>query len=509
MRRALLSLCLAASLFGAAPKKPKLVVAIVIDQFRYDYVARFRGEYTAGFNRLLTKGALFTHANYIHFPTVTAVGHSTFLTGATPSVSGIVGNDWFDREENKHVTSVSDSQTQLLGGAGEGASPHRLLVSTIGDEIKMADGGKSRVIGISLKDRAAILLAGHMANGAYWLDLKTGNFVSSTYYFSDLPGWVKDFNKGRPTEKYRGATWLNHKLPEDLKQLYGNSDESPLEASPFGNDLVEMLAERALAAEQLGKHEGADLLAVSFSSNDKVGHDYGTYSAEEHEVTVRTDQILERLFQAIDRQVGLDNVVVVLTGDHGVAPSAEESAANHMPGGRMAETTVKDAIQAALARKHGAGDWVAGSWNLSIYLNYDLIAKKGLDPAAVRRTAADAALGVTHIFRVYTRDQLLTGAVPGDEVSRRVMNGFHVRRSPDLAFMPDPYWILTKNVSTHGSPFGYDSHVPVIFMGPGIRAGRYDAAATVNDIAPTLATILDVETPSGSIGRVLAEMFVP
>lgn len=509
MRRALLSVLLAANLLWAAPKKPKLVLAIVIDQFRYDYLARFRGEYSAGFNRLLTKGAVFTHANYIHFPTVTAVGHSTFLTGATPVTSGIVGNDWFDREENKHVTSVSDSKTKLLGGAGEGASPHRLLVSTIGDELKMSDGGKSRVIGISLKDRAAILPAGHMANGAYWMDLNTGNFVSSTYYFADLPGWVKDFNNSRPTEKYRGATWLDHKLPQDLKQMYGTSDHSPLEASPFGNELVELIAERALAAEQLGKHEGADVLAVSFSSNDKVGHDYGPYSAEEHEVTVRTDKILEKLFLAIDRQVGLDNVVVVLTGDHGVAPSAAESAANHMPGGRMPDNSVREAIQSALSKKYGPGNWVAGSWDLSIYLNYELIAKQSIDAAAVRRTAADAAMTVPHIFRVYTRDQLLAGAVPGDEISRRVMNGFNVRRSSDIAFIPDPYWIITKNATTHGTPFGYDSHVPVIFMGSGIRPGRYEASATVNDIAPTLASILDVETPSGAFGRVLAEMFVP
>src|SRR5947209_10515321 len=179
MKKTLLSVFLAASLLAAAPKKPKLVVAIVIDQFRYDYLTRFRGEFHAGFDRLLTQGAVFTNARFIHFPTVTAVGHSTFLSGATPSVSGIVGNDWFDREEGKHVTSVSDSQTKLLGGTGEGASPHRMLVGTVGDELKMADGNRSRVIGISLKDRAAILPAGHMANGAYWFDLQSGNFVSS------------------------------------------------------------------------------------------------------------------------------------------------------------------------------------------------------------------------------------------------------------------------------------------------------------------------------------------
>jgi len=207
MKKTLVSLLAAACLLSAAPKKPKLVLAIVIDQFRYDYLTRFRPEFHAGFDRLLRDGAVFSNAHYIHFPTVTAVGHSTFLTGAIPSISGIVGNDWYDREEGKHVTSVSDSGTKLLGGTGEGASPHRLLVSTVGDELKMSNGRQSRVIGISLKDRAAILPAGHMANGAYWFDLKSRNFVSSTYYSTDLPGWVKDFNSTHPGDKWAGTMW--------------------------------------------------------------------------------------------------------------------------------------------------------------------------------------------------------------------------------------------------------------------------------------------------------------
>jgi hypothetical protein len=507
MKKTLVSLLAAACLLTAAPKKPKLVLAIVIDQFRYDYLTRFRSEYHAGFDRLLRNGAVFSNANYIHFPTVTAVGHSTFLTGAIPSISGIVGNDWYDREEGKHVTSVSDTGTKLLGGTGDGASPHRMLVSTVGDELKMSNGKQSRVIGISLKDRAAILPAGHMANGAYWFDLKSHNFVSSTYYGPDLPGWVKDFNATHPGDKWAGTKWLTHTLPTDLDKLYGNSTESPIEASPYGNELVEMLAERALAAEQLGTRGVTDILAVSFSSNDKVGHDYGTYSDEEHDVTVKTDAILERLFQAIDKTVGLDNTIIVLTGDHGVSPSAAEDAANHMPGGRMPGNTVRNAVQEALTAKYGAGDWVIGSWDLSLYLNEALMLQKGLEPPAVRSVAAAAARRVAHIFRVYTRDQLMAGAVPNDPVSQRVINGFNQKRSADISFIPEPYWILTSSVTTHGTPFDYDSHVPVIFMGAGIKSGRYDENVTVNDIAPTLATILEVETPSGSVGRVLNEIW--
>jgi hypothetical protein len=507
MKKTLLALLLAATLLSAAPRKPKLVVAIVIDQFRYDYLTRFRSEYHAGFDRLLTKGAVFTNANYIHFPTITAVGHSTFLTGAIPAISGIVGNDWFDRDENKHVTSVSDIGVKLLGGSGEGASPHRLLVSTVGDELKLSNAGKSRVIGVSLKDRAAILPVGHMANGAYWFDLKSRSFVSSTYYFADLPGWVKDFNNAHPGDKYRGVPWLNKTMPEDLAKLYGDNSESPLEASPFGNELVELFAERALSAEQLGKHDVTDILTVSFSANDKVGHNYGTYSPEEHDVAVQTDKILERLFQAVDSQVGLDNTLIVLSGDHGVAPSAEELTANRMPGGRMPGNTIRDAVQAALAAKYGEGQWILGSYDLALFLNYDLVAKKNLELAAVRRDAANAAMKVSHIFRVYTRDQLESGALPRDQVSQRVSNGFNQRRSGDVQFIPDPYWIVANAVATHGSPFAYDAHVPVIFMGVGIHPGKYDQSVAVNDIAPTVATILDVETPSGSVGRVLTEMW--
>lgn len=502
MKKILLSVLVAASLFAATPRKPKLVLVIVIDQFRYDYLTRFRDEYKAGFDRLLTKGAVFTNARYEHFPTVTAVGHSTILSGATPSVSGIIGNEWYDREEGRKVTSVADSKTQLLGGGGgAGSSPNRLLVDTVGDELKMSDGGKSRVLGISLKDRAAILPAGHMADGAFWFDSKSGNFVSSTYYFADLPAWVKEFNAAKPADKFAGAVWLNHKMTDDPKKLYAAVD-----ASPFGNELIESLAERALDAEQLGKRGVTDLLAVSFSSNDYVGHDFGPDSPEVHEMAVRTDALLEKLFQAVDRQVGLDNVLVVLTADHGVAPSPEAGNARKMPGGRIPAGTVAKAVQAALMKKYGEGEWITGDLEHALYFNLALLAQKNLDPAEVNRIAAQAAFAVPHVFRAYTREQLMNGAVLGDQVGRRAMNGFYARRGPDVEVLLEPYWIFGKSVATHSTTFSYDAHVPVIFMGQGIRAGRYDASVAVNDIAPTLATMLDVETPSGSVGRVLSEM---
>jgi predicted AlkP superfamily pyrophosphatase or phosphodiesterase len=506
MKRALLCVLSLACLpaMAAQPPKPKLVLAIAVDQFRHDYLTRFRADYKGGLARLLNQGAVFTNARYEHFPTVTAIGHSTFLTGATPSISGIIGNDWWDREAGRKVTSVSDEKTALLGGKGPGASPRRLLVSTLGDELKMVNGGKSRVIGISVKDRSAILPAGHMADAAYWFDLNSGNFVSSTYYLPELPAWVRDFNAARPGERYRGAKWLDHLLPADVTQLYRD-----LDASPFINEIVEEFAERAIQAEQLGKRGGTDLLSISFSGNDYVGHEFGPDSPEVREVSIRTDQQLDKLFRFLDQHVGLANVLVVLTADHGVAPVPEVNAARKMPGGRMPRGTITGAVQSALERKYGPGRWILSDSEHSLYFDQRLIAEKGLDPAEVNRFAAGAASAVPHVFRVYTRERLNDGAALEDQVGRRVMNGFYAPRSADIYILLEPYWMYNATGTTHGTTFSYDAHVPIIFMAPGIRASRYYEPAAVNDIAPTLAAILEIEIPSGSVGRVLSQIFAP
>ncbi|MFN7996527.1 MAG: alkaline phosphatase family protein [Bryobacteraceae bacterium] len=485
--------------FLQAAQKPKLLVTIVIDQFRYDYLTRFRDEYHGGFDRLLTKGAVFTNARYEHFPTVTAIGHSTLLTGATPSMSGIVGNDWYDRELGKSVTSVGDDKTQLLGGSGTGCSPRRLLVTTVGDELKIARS-QTKVIGISLKDRSAILPAGHMANGAYWFDSRSGNFVSSTFYFAELPGWVRDYNGSRPADRYRNAHWLNHTMPADSK-LY-----SDIEGSPYGNELIEDFAEHAVRAEQLGQRGATDILALSFSANDYVGHALGPDSPEVKEMSIQTDRIIGKLFQYLDSSIGMANVVVVLTGDHGVAPVPETSIARKMPGGRMPTGIIQKTVQSALGAKYGDGKWIVSPSEHTLYLNLDLIRQKQLDRAAVNEVAADAIRQIPHVFRVYTRERLMGGEAMEDQVGRRVMNGFYAPRGADLYILLEPYWLFQSSGTTHGTSFSYDSHVPVIFMGPGFRIGRFNLPIAVNDIAPTLATYLNVETPSGSVGRCLAEI---
>ena len=504
MKRLLILLPLMASVAAAAepPQKPKLVVSIIVDQFRYDYLTRFKTDYNGGLRRLLTQGAVFTNAHYEHFPTVTAVGHSVFLTGAMPSVSGIINNDWYDRSAGKRVTSVSDDAVKMVGGTGgSGASPHRLLVSTLGDELKAATGGKSRVIGISLKDRAAILPPGHAADAAFWFDSKTGTFVSSTYYLPDLPAWVKEFNL-KALEKFKGAEWVGGKLPSDEK-LY-----SAILASPFGNELLESFAERAVQAENLGKSGASDLLTVSFSSNDYVGHEVGPDAPAVRAMCLTTDRLLDRFFKFLDATAGMNKTLVVLTADHGVAPLPEANIARRIPAGRMPEKIIQNTVQGELAKRYGDGKWILSSSEHSLYLNQELVRARSLDNREVEESAREAALGIPHVFRVYTRTQLLNGNVPNDRIGNRVMNGFNQIRGADIYILLEPFWMSGARGTTHGTPFNYDSHVPILFMGPGIRTGIFDDNVMVNDIAPTLATMLEIELPNGADGRVLREILV-
>ncbi len=505
MRRLLPLLLMAASVAVAAEpiQKPKLVVVIVADQFRYDYLTRFQADYKEGLHTLINQGAVFTNAYFEHFPTVTAIGHSAILSGATPSVSGIIGNDWYDRETSRQVTSVSDPAVSTIGGStAGGASPRRLLVSTVGDEVKMASGGRSRVIGMSMKDRAAILPVGHMADVAYWYDGASGHFVTSTYYREDLPDWVKEFNS-RVADQYKGAQWLGRKVPDNEKAY------SALLATPFGNDLLEAFAEAAIKNENLGSGPDTDLLSVSFSSNDYVGHQFGPDAAEVRDISIRTDQAIGRLFRFLDQQIGMKNVLSVFTADHGVAPMPDGPPGRRIPGGRMPAGIIQTTVQAELSRRYGEGKWIVSPSEHSLYLNRPLIREKKLTLTEVCEAAREAIVDLPHVFRVYTGDQLANRAMYEDLVGRRVLNGHHTSRGADVYILLEPYWMFGRTGTTHGTAYSYDAHVPVIFMGPGIRPGRYDQTIAVNDIAATLSSLVDLEPPSGSVGRVLTEALLP
>lgn len=518
-----LALC-PAIVLGATTPKPKLVIGIIIDQFRYDYLTRFRYDYHGGLDRLLREGADFTNAFYAQAPTVTAVGHSIFMSGAMPAVSGIVGNTWYDREEEKIVTSVCDWTVKTIGGNdvdqgpkctdADPASPRRLLVSTIGDELRDAHED-SKVIGVSLKARAAILPSGHRAGGAYWFDDVSGNFVSSTFYMDELPGWAKSFNQRRLPAKYVERKWED--FPKwSFRAASGSAAAyAKLPASPWGNELVEQFAEEAINGEKLGQRDATDLLTVSFSSNDYVGHAVGPDAPEVRDMAIRTDQQLGKLFQNVDEKVGLKNVIIVLSSDHGVAPTPARDKADKMPGGYLAGNS-EEVVNGALTARFGSADWIiAGGGETSVYLNHSAIDHaKSADGTPVSeediyRVARRALLAnpQLHVARVYTREQLENG-IAGDFIALAEMNGYNSKRSGDLAIVLEPNYMPGRSGTTHFSPYAYDRHVPVLFMGPGIKPGRYDATIAPNDIAPTLATMLDIQTPSGSSGRVLTEMLM-
>ncbi|HLK19990.1 MAG TPA: alkaline phosphatase family protein [Bryobacteraceae bacterium] len=512
MLRTLLACVTAATALTAAPT-PKIVVAIVIDQFRYDYLLRFRSDYNSGFARLLEKGAVFTDAHYLHAATVTAVGHSTFLTGATPSISGIVANEWLDRESGQQVTSVSDPTTKLVGGIRNrnGSSPRRLLVSTVGDELKVRFP-ESKVVSVSIKDRSAILPGGHSADGAYWYDNESAAWVTSSYYHDALPDWVKKLNKENPQGRYLGSRWLPFDAKNDAAKPFctlvaGGEDRfcGSIEATPWGNELIEEFAERALEGENLGRHASTDVLAVSFSSNDYVGHALGPDDPAVRDISIRTDRLLGKLFEAVEKRVGAGNMLVVLTADHGVAPVPEVSEQRKMPGGRLNPADYTAKIQAALNARFGEGKWFTSSGGM-LYFNRELMRNQKVNPAEVERVAAEAAMEQPHIARVYTRSRLANGEVQQDSIGRAFSLGFFPQRSGDLFTLQEPYYLFDATGTTHGTPYNYDNHVPILFLGAGIKAGSFTTRVAVNDIAPTLAEILKVEQPSGSVGRILREI---
>ena len=434
-----------------------------------------------------------------------------------PAVSGIVGNTWYDRDESKVVTSVCDWDFEAVGGAqpakgekctdSDPGSPRRMLVSTLGDELRYAHQD-SKVVGVSIKARGAILPSGHRALGAFWFDDVSGHFVTSTFYMKELPAWAAEFNSRNLADKYVKQSWDG--FPSWHFTAAGNAAPySLLPASPWGNELIEAFAEQAITGEKLGQRGATDLLTVSFSSNDYVGHATGPDAPEVRDMSIRTDQLLGKLFALIDKQVGMSNVVVVLSADHGVAPTPKHDEDTKMPGGYML-ADVEDAVQSALVKTYGPGKWfIAGADDTSIYLNWPQLTKAKVSAEAVYNTVRNAVLAIPqlHVARVYSRDQLANG-VAGDFIAQAEMNGFYPRRSGDLMFVFEPYYIPGTSGTSHYSPYGYDRHVPVLFAGPGIKAGRYNESIHINDIAPTLATMLDVETPSGSSGRVLTEMLL-
>ncbi|MBX9879212.1 MAG: alkaline phosphatase family protein [Candidatus Obscuribacterales bacterium] len=541
---ALLSSLVLLSSFGANQaqaqsddnRKPKLVVMIVADQLSYDYLARYRDKFGAGGLRyLIDNGANFTNCRFRQLTSHTACGDTIISTGAYPWATGIIADDWFDRRKGKEVSATADDQATIVGGQGLGASAKAMLGTTIGDQMKLATNGRSRVVTVSIGERPAVFLAGRLADEAYWWDTRSGSFVTSSQYSRSLPSWAQSFNNQRFADKYFGQTWqrlLNETqysassrddytyekpLPGDGKQFphvitggaTGPSEKfySTFAMTPFANQMVSDFAKEAIDKEGLGQRPDPDLIAINFGAGEGLGEHFGPYSQEVQDLVLRLDQTLANLFQTIDQKVGLDKCLIVLTADHGIAPIPEFLKEKGLDAGRIDPKAFKTLVDSALDAKLGADDWVESFVPPNVYLNLNAIDRQKYRQPDVEAVAAKIARSVPGVGDVYTAVQFFMNQVPSGPLADAVRKNYFWGRSGELVVITKPGWIFSseQNGTEKGSPYAYDTQVPLIISGFGIKGGSYATTASPADIAPTVAAILGIDQPSLAEGRALSE----
>lgn len=517
------------SAVAAAP--PKLIVAIVVDQLRYDYLERFGEHFTTnGFRLFMDQGVTMLSAHYDYVPTVTGPGHATIFSGAPPMMHGIIGNDWFDRKTGKDINCVEDQAVDGVGATpGQGrASPKNFIGGNFADELRLRF--QSKVVGISIKDRGAILPAGKKPAGAYWFHAKNGKFVTSSYYRENLPSWVQEFNNRKRPADFMGKTWERlldekHYLNPDNAAWEDNlaSEKKPVFPhkiatskdgfdnvlpTPFANQLLEEFAEAALEGENLGQGNKPDLFCVSFSSLDSVGHKFGPYSQEVQDTVLRLDRQLAQFFSVLDHKIGLTNLLMFLTSDHGVAPIPEFAKAEGLDGHRLNETEFLNDLKEHLQDEFGPGKYFISTKLFSghLFLNHATLKKKRLKVDDVTSAVREFALASGKFQACFTREQLLNGQAPGP-LGNWVLNGYNAERGGDLILLAKPYWVPgTGKGTTHGSSYSYDRHMPVMFYGSGFKPGSYATEFSITDIVPTLSVLLRMTEPAGCIGKPCAQI---
>jgi predicted AlkP superfamily pyrophosphatase or phosphodiesterase len=534
-----LAALLALTLLAPAPeaRRPQLIVLLMVDQFRGDYVDKLQGQWSSGLRRLVTQGAWFRQADYPYFNTVTCAGHASVSTGAVPSAHGMILNGWWDREANKPVTCTEDEQATAISYgkpvAAGGESAARLRTATLADELRAQLSPAGRTIAFSLKARAAVTLGGQHPDAVAWFD-DSGSWVTSTAFSKGPVAEVADFIAHHPVDHDFGKVWTRTLPPNAYLYehpaigVHGAKGMSPgfphalrgesatpdatfydqWQSSPLADQYLAGMALDVASHMKLGLAAGrTDMMAISFSTLDKVGHDYGPNSHEIQDVLVRLDRTLGDLFGGLDRLVGPGRYTVALTADHGVAPIPERALRQGLDAGRIAADAISDAIERALARRFGSGTYVARVMNSEVYLGHGVYDKLRTDPAAVDavRAALEAVPGV---LRVYTRTEVAANRFDDDPIGRRLARGYFPERSGDLMVVPRPYWMVQATGTSHGTGHGYDTRVPVLLMGAGIKRGEYLAPASPTDVAPTLAFLAGV-TLSRAQGRVLSEALAP
>ncbi|HMF01592.1 MAG TPA: alkaline phosphatase family protein [Terriglobia bacterium] len=540
MRRVGLALLLLVGLIGASdsfsqgtPGQPKLILVLSIDQMRFDYLTRFAPLYKGGLKMLLDRGAVFTEANYRHSATETGPGHSVILSGRHPSHSGIVANEWYDAYLHKFVNVVDDPVQTPLGGEGRSASPVNAISFTIGDVLKTKNR-QSRVVGVSLKDRSAILMAGRRGDAAYWYETAGGNFITSTYYMSEAPRWLLTWNSRHVADEYAGRMWTRLLPDTALYERYAGPDNvdgewdrkdtvfphairgkppqrlfyDDLRRTPFADEMTLSVALEAMKAHQLGEDSNTDIFAIGFSATDIVGHTYGADSQETMDQLLRLDLVLEKLFKEIDSKVGLDNTLVVLTADHGSLPLVENLKAKGIDAQRANPNVLSNAVKQALAQRFPGVDNFVLFEAPDFYFDEDAMRAHNIKRKDLEDAAIPALLRTGLVEKVYTRDDLSGTASSQDPFLPLFRNAFYAPRSPHLTVLLKKYLYLSSLVggTGHGTAYDYDRHVPIVFMGAGVKPGTYKEACGPEDIAPTLALMLGLEFPREQDSRLLTEM---
>ena len=522
--------------FDQLRTKPKLVVGIVVDQMRYDYLTRFYDQYDeGGFKRMVEEGFNCKNNHFNYAPTSTGPGHTSVYTGTTPATHGVIGNNWYDKENDVVVYCASDDKYASVGTTSDAGqmSPHRMIVTTVTDELRLHTQMRGKTIAIALKDRGAVLPGGHTANAAYWFHGENeGKWITSSYYMNALPKWVEDFNSNGIVQSYKKG-WNTLKdintyiesgaddntfeglfdgetastFPHNPQNLLDkNNDFDIIKNTPYGNSLTADFAIEALKQEQLGQDDITDFLAISFSSTDYVGHMFGVNSKEVEDTYIRLDLDLARLFKALDKNVGEGEYTVFLTADHAAIDVPSYLMSTRIPSGYVDNSTTNAKFAEFLRYTYGTEDIVKNTSNYQIFLDHKIIKNLDLEIKDVQEAIAKEFLTYDYVDRVYTGYQMwqnnYTSGIP-----YILQNGYNQKRSGDVLLVLKPGTITySRTGSTHGSPQVYDTHVPLLFFGKGIQQGSTVERTEIPDIAPTISALLGIAFPSGTTGKPLSEV---
>lgn len=534
--------CLKIQAQSAEQAQPGLVVGIVVDQMRQEYLYRFESKFgEGGFKRMMREGFMLKNAHYNYTPTYTGPGHASIYTGTTPAIHGIIGNDWYDKESKLMVNCVADDRQKPVGselGKGD-VSPWRMLSTTITDELELSTQRRSKVIGVSIKDRGAVLPAGHISDGAYWYDGKTGKFISSTYYKAALPVWVDKFNSLNLADIYLNQEWKTLLPMEQYKE--SGPDDSPYEVrlagkdrsvfpynlkelrklngqfellgyTPFGNDLLTELAKAALKGEEIGRDEWTDFLTISYSSPDIIGHAMGPNSVELEDTYLRLDKNLEDLFNVLDKEIGKGKYTAFLTADHAVADVPQYLKDIKVPAGNFNVASLQAKLNEFLLTYFPGKTMIESVSNDQVFLNQELFMgdpkSSGIDLLIATELISKYLLSVEGVAEVFSESLLHQGNYSEGGIKGMIIRGYNAKRSGDIVYTLQPGWIssMSPKGTTHGSPYSYDTHVPILFYGAGIKRGSSSQYHSIIDIAPTLSVLLKVKFPSGCTGMPIQEI---